>query len=483
MDQSAPGGSGLEPVTALLDGPAGAIADAVNGRRVSARMVAEAALARIATANPVVNAFTDVTAARALSEADTVDAAIAQGRTLPLAGVPYSVKNLFDIEGVTTRAGSRINRDHPPATADGPLVSRAKAAGAILTGAVNMGEYAYDFTGENVHDGNARNPHDLDRMSGGSSGGSGTAVAAGLSSFSLGSDTNGSIRVPSSFCGLFGLKPTFGRLSRSGTFPFTPSLDHLGPFARSARDLALIFDLLQGWDDGDTSLARRPAIATRDTLDLGVGDLRIARAGGYFTERLGPDAEAAMKIVADALSVDRVVDVPEAHRARAAAYVITTAESATVHLDRLRKRAGDFDPATRDRFLSGAMVPTPWYVAAHRFRSWFKASMARIFESVDALIAPATPFPALRSGTATITLGGVDLPARPNIGIFTQPISFVGLPVAAVPVWPQGDEGLPIAVQVIAPAWREDIALRIAHSLQETGVARAPVARQFRGKT
>ena len=194
-------------------------------------------LARIERLNPVLNAFTAVTAERALQRAAALDAA--EGDKGPLAGVPFAVKNLIDVAGLPTLAGSKINRDHPPAPADAPLVARLEAAGAILVGALNMGEYAYDFTGENVHDGPSRNPHDTARMSGGSSGGSGSAVGGGLVPLALGSDTNGSIRVPASFCGLFGLKPTYGRLTRAGSFPFVASLDHLGPLARSVADLAV----------------------------------------------------------------------------------------------------------------------------------------------------------------------------------------------------------------------------------------------------
>ena len=461
----------------LLLRPAHEIAAAVRSRAVSAREVAEAAIARIGAENPRLNAFTDLTAERALAEADSADAAVRAGKASALAGVPYAVKNLFDIAGVTTRAGSLINRDNPPAAADATLVARMTGAGAVLLGGLNMGEYAYDFTGENAHDGASLNPHDRARMSGGSSGGSGTAVASGMVAASLGSDTNGSIRVPSSFCGLFGLKPTFGRLSRAGTFPFCPSLDHLGPMARSALDLALIFDALQGHDPADPAQVKRPAVPAMAEVGRGLNGLRVAVAGGYFREQAAREALAAVDRVAAALGVSREVTVPEAARARAAAYVITAAESATVHLTRLRSRAADFDPDTRARFLSGAMVPAAWVVQAQRFRSWFRAAMREVFVSVDILLAPATPFFALPSGTKTVTLDGVSMPARPNIGLFTQPVSFVGLPVVAVPVW-LPDARLPIGVQVIAPAWREDFALRVARELELAGVVAAPVTKE-----
>jgi 1-carboxybiuret hydrolase len=459
----------------ILLRPAHEIAAAVKARRVSARAVTEAAIARIEATNRRLGAFTDRTFTRALREADAVDEAVAAGASPPLAGVPYAVKNLFDIEGVVTRAGSKINRDNPPARSDATLVRHMKDAGAILLGGLNMGEYAYDFTGENVHDGPSRNPHDPTRMSGGSSGGSGTAVASGLVAASLGSDTNGSIRVPSSFCGLFGLKPTFGRLSRARTFPFCASLDHLGPIARSPLDLAVLFDVLQGDDPDDEAQVRRPPVAAVAEIDKGIAGLRIAVADDYFRRNATPEAFAAVDTVAAALGAGSTVTIPEAARARAAAYVITTAESATLHLARLKSRAADYDPDVRDRLLSGAMVPAPWVQEAQRFRGWFRAAMRKIFEGVDVILAPATPFHALPSGTKTITLDGVSMPARPNIGIFTQPISFIGLPVVAVPVWLPGAK-LPIGVQVIAPAWREDIALRVARHLEQSGAAAAPVA-------
>lgn len=461
--------------TDILYRPAHEIAAAVASGRVTARAVAEAALAAVEADNARLGAFTTVTRERALAEAGRVDALVASGKAPPLAGVPYSVKNLFDVEGVTTRAGSKINRDDPPAGRDATLIERMGAAGAVLIGAVNMGEYAYDFTGENAHDGSSLNPHDPSRMSGGSSGGSGTSVAAGMVAVSLGSDTNGSIRVPSSFCGLYGLKPTFGRLSRARTFPFVASLDHLGPLARSPRDLALVLDALQGADPDDPALIDRPPIAATAALGRGVDGLRIAVAGGYFRRQAMPEALAAVDHVAAALGVTREVELPEVARARAAAYLITTTESSAQHLGRLRGRAADYDPDTRSRFLSGAMVPAAWYVRAQRLRSWFRTEMRRLFDEVDVILAPATPFHALPSGTKTIELDGVTLPARPNIGIFAQPISFIGLPVVAVPVWLPG-AALPIGVQVIAPAWREDLALCVAETLHAAGATAAPVA-------
>ncbi len=451
------------------------IAQAVSGRRISALSVTDAALARIARHDALLNSFTDVTPSRARERARAIDAGIAAGKDAgPLAGVPFAVKNLFDVQGLPTRAGSKINRDLKPSPRDAALIERMEAAGAVLVGALNMGEYAYDFTGENVHDGPSRNPHDVTRMTGGSSGGSGGAVGGNLVPLALGSDTNGSIRVPSSFCGIFGLKPTYGRLSRARSFPFVFSLDHLGPFARNVVDLALAYDAMQGPDSEDAACTTRPAEPVSGLLAQDIGALRIALAGGYFQNNLFPEAIEAVARVASALGTTRVVEVPEAARARAAAYIITTTEGSSLHLDRLRQRPNDFDPAVRDRLLAGAMIPAPLVDRAQKFRRWYRAQVLELFKSVDVLIAPATPCVAPKLGQATFVLDGVELPVRANIGIHTQPISFIGLPVVAVPV---PLEPMPIGVQIIAAPWREDVALRVAYALERAGVVSAPPPR------
>jgi 1-carboxybiuret hydrolase len=451
------------------------IAMAVSSRKVSAAQVVNATLAHIASVDPKLNAFTDVVADRARNRAHKIDQAIAAGLDIgPLAGVPFAVKNLFDVEGLPTRAGSKINRDRAPALRDATLIERMEAAGAVLVGALNMGEYAYDFTGENVHDGASRNPHDLTRMSGGSSGGSGSAVGGALVPIALGSDTNGSIRVPSSFCGIFGLKPTYGRLSRARSFPFVASLDHLGPFARNVRDLALSYDAMQGPDEEDAACTERPAEPVAASLDEDASGLRIAIAGGYFSKGLFPEAREAIDRLAKALSVTREIELPEAARARAAAYVITTCEGASLHLDRLRTRASDFDPAVRDRLLAGALIPGALVDRAQKFRRWYRSRVLELFQSVDIILAPATPCVAPKLGQQTFVIDGMELPVRPNIGIFTQPISFIGLPVVAVPV---PLDPLPIAVQIIAAPWREDLALKVARTLERMGVVAAPKPR------
>jgi AtzE family amidohydrolase len=453
------------------------IATQVRSGALSAASVVQASLALIQASEPRVNAFTAVLAERALKRAAQIDKHTRRAE-LSLAGVPFAVKNLFDVAGLPTLAGSKIERDAPPAARDALLVRRLEAAGAILVGALNMDEYAYGFTTENTHYGPTRNPHDLARISGGSSGGSAAAVAAGQVPLTLGSDTNGSIRVPSSLCGTFGLKPTYGRLPRLGSYPFAASLDHLGPFARSVADLSAAYDAMQGPAADDPHCAKRPPEPTRTQLDARAEGLRIAVLGGWFLEMALPEATGAVDAVAQALGTSRLIELHDVDRARAAAFLITNAEGANLHLPDLRRRAQDFEPLSRDRFLAGALLPAAWVVQAQRVRHAFARQLARVFETVDVLLAPATPCVAPLIGTEWLEINGTRLPARPSMGLLTQPISCIGLPVVTVPLWGQNPQAphLPIGVQVIAAPWREDHALRVAAELEALGVCSAPVA-------
>lgn len=444
------------------------LANEVRAGRLSAVSVIKNRLADIAARNPHLNCFTQIMADRAIEEARKVDSAVAAGRDPgPLAGVPFGVKDNYDVAGRTTTAGSIINRGLRAAEQDATLIQRLTRAGAVLVGTQNMDELAYGFTTENAHYGATHNPLDTARSAGGSSGGSAAAVAAGLCDFSLGTDTNGSIRVPASFCGLFGLKPTFGRLPRTGTFPFVHDLDHLGIFARNTADLALVYDMLQGHDAGDLACADRTVATTRHGLGAPL-KIRVGILGGWFNEMADGQGREAVARVADALGGSTLVELPGTTKARAAAFILTCASGANLHFDALRQRAGEFDPATRDRLLAGTLIPANAVLQAQRYREVFRKELAQLFRQTDLLIAPATPCPATELEQKTICIAGQDLPARPNIGLLTQPLSFVGVPIVAAPI---RNGALPIGVQLIAPPWQEGLALRAAAQLERAGVA------------
>lgn len=448
------------------------IAQQVKTGERSARSIVEAALSQIASRKDL-NCFTTLLESSALAAAETLDRKLATGEIVgPLAGVPFAVKNLFDIAGTVTLAGSKINQSQPPATQDATAVARLKAADAILVGALNMDEYAYGFVTINHHYGVTPNPHDPTRISGGSSGGSAAAVAAGLVPLTLGSDTNGSIRVPASLCGVYGFKPTYGRFSRAGAYLFSSSLDHIGPFARSVKDIALAFNVIQGADPRDPICTDRPPITPELSGDM--SGIRVAIATDHFSRGMTAPVAQALDKVSSALRVTQTVTLPESARARAAAYLITASEGSQLHLPRLQTRLQDFDSATRDRFVAGALMPNSWYLQAQRFRRWYRDQVQEIFKTVDLIIAPTTPCPAPLIEQTTMELDGQIVPIRPHLGYYTQPLSFIGLPVLSVPIFLPGE--LPVGIQLIARPYEENTIFKAAVSLEKQGITEAKLA-------
>ena len=445
---------------------------AFSAGELSAREIAGQTLAAIHQHNPAINAWTHVTDDRMLQEADRLDRLRREGQPLPaLAAVPYAVKNLFDVTGHSTLAGASLFSERAPARQDAWAVQQLNRSGGLLSGMLNMDAYAYGFTTENSHYGATRNPHDLTRIAGGSSGGSAAAVAAGLVPFSLGSDTNGSIRVPASLCGIFGLKPTFGRLSRGGSHPFVASLDHIGPFARRVSDLTLVYDALQGHDDADAFQADAPLQPVMPQLERSGEGLRCGVLGGWFSEWCDDDARDAVARAARALNATETYELADTDLARTSAFIITASEGGNHYLPALKRAPQDFEPASRERLLAGAMLPGAWYVQAQRFRRYWQQQVLPLFEQVDVLIAPATPTSATPIGQQTMHINGQDLPIRASMGMLTQPISFLGLPVASVPLQTPG--GLPIGLQLIAAPFNEAACLRAARALEQSGLARA----------
>ena len=445
------------------DASAVTIADAVRQRRISARDALETALARVNALDGSINAFTALCPERARARADAIDAAIAGGADPgPLAGVPFAVKAQIAVAGLTTTAGSKLHVDDPPATSDARAVTNLERAGAICIGATNMDEFGMGGTTENRHFGSTRNPHDLARVPGGSSGGPAAAVAAGLVPLALGTDALGSVRLPASLCGVYGLRPTRGIVSGDGLLPPPGSIATIGPMARSIDDLAAAFVALTGCES-----ASRIQFRQYESCPIGV-------AGGFFAQNLDEDASAALGIATRALRATPV-EFPEAARARAAAVLVNASESAEPQLDRLRLRPDDYDPMTRDRFLAHALMPAAWYFRAQAFRRWHKAEVLKLLDAYPVLLFPATPRVAPPIGTRTLLIDGIEQPTGPSLGLFTQPLAALDCPVLTVPIARRGR--LPVGVQLLAAPDHEDLLFAVAASLERKGVVQSSVAR------
>jgi aspartyl-tRNA(Asn)/glutamyl-tRNA(Gln) amidotransferase subunit A len=424
------------------------IAADVRAGRTKAVDIARAALDRL-RADPYA-AVTRILADRAVAEAEAVDAIVAAGRDPgPLAGVPYGVKDLFDVVGLPTTAGNGARTSAPPATQDAAAILRLRAAGAVLTCTLNMDEFAYGFATINAHFGTTRNPHDPARLAGGSSGGSAAVVAGGLLPLALGSDTNGSIRIPAALCGIYGLKPTHDALPLEGVYPFVDSFDDIGPFATDVMGLQIATEALRG-----APLA-------------GDAPNRIAMLGGWFAGNLSDDMAAARDRVAAFLGAG-TVELPAVDVARSAAFLITASEGGRFHAPMLADHALAYDPATRDRLIAGATLSLEIVARARHFRRWFAAQADALFAEWDVLIAPATPCAAPPIADPMIEVGGQRVPARAHLGIYTQPLSFIGLPSLVVPLKDCGP--LPLGLQLVGPPGGEARLFTLAARLEKEGM-------------
>lgn len=434
------------------------IAAAVRSGRRDPEESASEALMSVRRVNPAINAFTAVLESRAMQSARQVRQRLRDGEHLPLAGVPYVVKNLFDVRGVTTLAGSRLLADQPAALDDADAVQRMEKAGAILIGTVTMDEFAYGFTTENSHYGPCRNPRDLERVCGGSSGGSAASVASGIVPLALGTDTNGSIRVPASLCGIAGLKPTFGRISRRGVYPFADSLDHVGAFGTCVADVSACYSAI--------------ADIRREGTGEGTGDpvdahaLRVGILGGFFESNSSASAQSAVKRAAACFDWHEHAQPSGVEEGRAAAFLITACEGGFLHMRHLRREYHSMEPASRDRLMAGALAPAAWYLLAQRVREEFRVAFMKLFDHFDILLSAATPDSAPLIGQEFIEVAGQQLPARAALGLLTQPISCIGLPAAVVPLHSPGR--LPIGVQVIGAPLQEKAVLAAAMAIEST---------------
>jgi len=439
--------------------------DLVRKRKLSPIELTEACLERIAALDGRLRAFITVTREDALAGAQQAAAAIARGNYKgPLHGIPIALKDLFDTAGVRTTAGSKIMGERVPA-ADATVTERLKAAGAILLGKLNMHEFAFGATGVNHHYGGVHNPWATDRMSGGSSSGSGAALAAGMALGALGTDTGGSIRIPSSLCGVTGLKPTYGRVSRRGVVPLSWSLDHVGPMARSAADAAVILKAIAGRDPGDGTSSDEPVPDyTKALVDARLKGVRIGVPDGFFFDNVDTESleaiRAALFLLRDLKAQVDEVSLPHAAEAPQAVAAIMLPEALAYHRRWLAERPDDYGEDVRGRLELAALVPAVTYVEAKRLRALIcEEWRTSVFDRFDLLAVPSTP-------AAAPPLDDDGLQTTLNLTRFTGAFNLAGLPAISVPCG-FTSAGLPVGLQLVGRWWEEATVLRVAHAYQQ----------------
>jgi aspartyl-tRNA(Asn)/glutamyl-tRNA(Gln) amidotransferase subunit A len=445
-------------------------ARALRERRVSSVELTKESLDRIDRLNPTLNAFLATYPERAIDRAAQADRELAAGNDRgPLHGIPIGLKDLFDMRGVRTTAGSKIY-DYI-AGQDSAVTEKLEAAGAVIVGKQNMHELAYGITSANPHFGPVRNPWNPDHIPGGSSGGSGAAVAAGMVFAAIGSDTGGSIRIPAAFCGVVGLKPTYGLISRFGAVPLALSLDHFGPFARNVRDTATVLNAITGHDPQDETLLNQPPAEYVPAEGCSLRGVRIGLAEPFF-ERIDPEVDRAVRaamVVAASAGAELVpVDLPDVPAISNLGLTILLAEASAMAEPFLtqRDRFGADVLALLDQ---GRLVPATEYILAQRARHERKADFRKIWSKVDCLVLPSIPIPPPRIGDQTLRLGGQDESVRLIVTRLTRPFNVLGLPAISIPC-ALNSAGLPLGLQIAGRESQEALVLRVAAALEDSGV-------------
>jgi aspartyl-tRNA(Asn)/glutamyl-tRNA(Gln) amidotransferase subunit A len=453
-------------------------AAALRARRISSVELTKAALDRIARYDDRLRAFITVTGDEALAAARRADQELAEGRDRgPLHGIPVAVKDVFATRGVRTTCGSKIFADYVP-DFDAAVVERLRAAGAVLVGKTNMHELAYGITSANPHYGAVCNPWDPERVPGGSSGGSGAAVAAGMVFMAMGSDTGGSIRIPAAWCGVVGLKPTFGRVSRYGLLPLDFTLDHAGPLTRSVHDAALVLNALAGFDPRDDTSSRHPVDDYVPPEDPSLQGIRIGLPENFYFTRVAPGvAEAVQKaaqLSEQAGATIIPVRVPDVAAMNQTSRIILLVEAAAVmqpYMERWREIGDD----VRLLLEQGLLLSATDYVQAQRLRRLMREEYRKVWRQVHCLLTPTMPIPAPRRGETHLRWEDGTEDLRPGATRFVRAINMFGWPALSLPCG-LDPQGLPLGAQIIGPPFSEARILRVAAALEARLPRLAPPA-------
>jgi aspartyl-tRNA(Asn)/glutamyl-tRNA(Gln) amidotransferase subunit A len=436
---------------------------------ISALELTEAYLARIDALNPKVNAYITVTAERATEDARRATEEIQAGKTRgTLHGIPIGLKDLYETAGILTTGGGKFHADYIPGS-DCTAAAKLREAGTVLLGKLNTHEYAYGVTTTNPHYGATHNPWNLDHIPGGSSGGSGAAIAAGLATASLGTDTGGSIRMPASVCGVVGLKPTFGRVSKAGVIPLSYLLDHAGPITRTVEDAAIVLGAIAGYDPMDATTTRLPVDDYLSGLRDGIKGLRIGVPRSWFFDQLqdgvGEAVEQAIETLAAMGAEVRDIDIPGVGEAMGAVLGIVLAEAQEIHARALAERPQDFGPDVA-AILGGQPLDTAGMIAALRAKDALTVTARQVLETVDLVLTPTTPIVAAPIGQDTVSYGGVEEPILAAMIRCTGPFNATGLPAISLPCGFTPD-GLPVGLQLAGRPFDEALVLRAAYAYEK----------------
>ena len=445
-------------------------ADLIETRRLSPVELTRAHLDRIERTEPSLNAFITLLSEEAVESAEAAEREIANGNLRgPLHGIPIGLKDLYFTKGIRTTVGTKILRDFVP-DYDAAVTEKFADTGAILMGKLQMHEFALGATSVNPHDGPARNPWNPDRITGGSSGGSGAAVAAGQCMAALGSDTGGSIRIPGALCGIVGLKPTFGRVSRHGVYPLSWSLDTVGPMTRTVRDSAIVLNAITGYDRRDPSSIDAPIEDFTSGIEDGISGLRIGIPDDFFYDVISPEVAEAVCRAAGILSdlgaeVERC-SIPALNHALGISSAILVTEAAETVFDKLRDRPEDIGADVRARLRLGAVTPAVDYIKAQRARSAYNAQLEEAMQRYDLLLAPSVAVGATGIDQEFVEVAGKQENALSLMSRLTRPFNLTGQPTISVPCG-FTDEDMPIGIQLAGRQWEESTVLRAAHAYEQ----------------
>jgi len=451
-------------------------AEALRLRSVSSVELTTAALSRVDRLNGPLCAFITITGDAALESARQADRELAAGKDRgPLHGIPIAYKDLFLTKGVRTTGGSKLYENFVP-DVDAAVVERLRDAGAVSLGKLNQHELAYGITSANPHFGAVRNPWDRERSPGGSSGGSGAAVASGMVYAAMGSDTGGSIRIPASWCGTVGLKPTYGRVSKFGTLPLGYSLDHMGPLARSVRDCAAVLNAIAGFDARDETSSTHPTVDYVPEDGCSIRGMRVGFAESFYFDGLDADVESSVRgAIARAESLGAAivpVQTPDIAALNAIGQVILLSE-ASAALDQHLGDRSNFGEDVWRLLNQGRLIAATDYIQAQRLRRRMSAEFERLWNEVDCLILPATPLPAPKIGDVTVRLAGKDTNVRMAATRLVRGINVLGLPALSMPCGLSGN-GMPVGLQIVGPAFAEASILNVGAALEDGGVGIPP---------